>query len=174
MFNGKKLIHIVCCGMNGEIGANNSLLWNIPAELNYFKECTLGHVVLMGRKTYESLPKPLERRVTLEVTGKWNRKCGGCLSEEDILNANLNLALSHSNTLNTDCIFIAGGGQLYKATEKYVDEVWYTRVFNSYPEADTFYELPEGMGIYDSSQIMQFLDKKSGEYVGVQFIKLSK
>ena len=174
MFNGKKVIHIVACGMNGEIGANNSLLWNIPAELNYFKECTLGHVVLMGRNTYESLPKPLERRITLEVTGKWNRKYGGCLSEDDILNANLNLALSHSNTLNTDCIFVAGGGKLYKATEKYVDEVWYTRVFNSYPEADTFYELPEGMSIYDSSQLMQFLDKKSGEYVGVQFIKLSK
>lgn len=174
MYKGKKVIHIVACGMNGEIGTNNSLLWNIPAELNYFKECTLGHIVLMGRNTYESLPKPLERRITLEVTGKWNRKYGGCLSEEDILNTNLNLALSHSNTLNTNCIFAAGGGKLYKATEKYVDEVWYTRVFNSYPEADTFYEIPEGMSICDSSQLMQFLDKKSGEYVGVQFIKLSK
>ena len=174
MLNGKKVIHIAACGMDGEIGANNSLLWNIPAELNYFKECTLGHVVLMGRNTYESLPKPLERRITLVVTSKWNRKHGGCLSEEYILNANMNLALSHSDTLNTDYIFIAGGGQLYKATEKYVDEVWCTRVFNSYPEADTFYEIPSGMSIYDSSQIMQFLDKKSGEYVGVQFIKLSK
>ena len=168
MFNGKKVIHLVCCGMNGEIGANNSLLWNIPAELNYFKECTLGHVVLMGRKTYESLPKPLERRVVYSVS--YPKDCDDYILEDYLYDAvKLSCAL-----VNTDRIFIAGGGKLYKATEPYVDEVWYTRVFNSYPEADTFYELPEGMSIYDSSQLMQFLDKKSGEHVGVQFIKLSK
>ena len=167
MFRGKKVIHIAACGMNGEIGANNSLLWNIPAELNYFKECTLGNVVLIGRKTYESLPKPLERRITLVVSNSGEEHTGD-------LDEALDKGEEWSDLLKTDCIFIAGGGQLYKATEKYVDEVWYTRVFNSYPEADTFYEQPKGMSIYDSSQIMQFLDKKSGEHVGVQFIKLSK
>ena len=173
MFDGKKVIHIVCCGMNGEIGANNSLLWNIPAELNYFKECTLGHVVLMGRKTYESLPKPLERRIVFEVSRRTLESYR--IFEEDVsLEWILEDAAYHASLLNNKYIFIAGGRQLYKDTEKYVDEVWYTRVFNSYPEADTFYEQPKGMGIYDSSQIMQFLDKKSGEYVGVQFIKLSK
>ena len=173
MFDGKKVIHVVCCGMNGEIGANNSLLWNIPAELNYFKECTLGHVVLMGRKTYESLPKPLERRIVFEVSQRTLESYR--IFEEDVsLEWILDDAAYHASLLNNKCIFIAGGGKLYKATEKYVDEVWYTRVFNSYPEADTFYEIPEGMSIYDSSQVMQFLDKKSGEYVSVQFIKLSK
>ena len=174
MFNGKKVIHIVACGMNGEIGVNNKLLWNIPEDMKYFKESTIGHVVLMGRKTYESLPKPLERRVVVRVSRNPVQlncyvKYNTCV--QDVLYVASENLCKH---LNTNCIFVAGGGQLYKATENYVDEVWYTRVFNSYPEADTFYEMPEGMSIYDSSQIMQFLDKKHGEYVGVQFIKLSK
>ena len=57
MYQDKKIIHIVAAGNNGEIGFDNSLLWHIPEDLKFFKESTLGHVVLMGRKTVESLPK---------------------------------------------------------------------------------------------------------------------
>ena len=161
MYNGKKIIHIVSCGMNGEIGVDNSLLWNIPEELKYFKDCTLGHVVMMGRKTYESLPKPLERRVVVRVS-------------RTPITVTKGVTYNLCEHLNTDCIFIAGGSELYKSTEKYVDEVWYTRVFDSYPEADTFYNLPKGLKIYSSSELHKFLNTKSGELVGVQFIKMSK
>lgn len=174
MYQDKKIIHIVACGMNGEIGVDNSLLWDIPEELKYFKDCTLGHVVMMGRKTYESLPKPLERRVVVRVSRTPVTITKGVtynLCVQDFLNvATVNLC----KHLNTDCIFIAGGSELYKSTEKYVDEVWYTRVFDSYPEADTFYELPKGLKICSSSELHKFLDTKSGEIIGVQFIKMSK
>lgn len=64
MYNGKKVYHIVACGLNGEIGKDNKLLWSIPDELKYFKEQTLGHVILMGRKT--------QKGVALTFT-KWKR-----------------------------------------------------------------------------------------------------
>ena len=51
MYKGKKVVHIVARGMNGEIGANNKLLWNIQEDLRFFKKSTIGHVVLMGRNT---------------------------------------------------------------------------------------------------------------------------
>ena len=108
MYQDKKVIHIVACGMNGEIGVDNSLLWNIPEELKYFKDCTLGHVVMMGRKTYESLPKPLERRVVVRVSRTPVTITKGVtynLCVQDFLNvATVNLC----KHLNTDCIFIAG------------------------------------------------------------------
>ena len=59
MYQNKKIIHIVATGYNGEIGFDNKLLWHIPEDLRFFKENSLGHVVLMGRKSYESLPNPL-------------------------------------------------------------------------------------------------------------------
>ena len=149
MYKGKKVFHIVARGYNGEIGANNKLLWSIPEDMKHFKESTIGHVVLMGRKTVESLPKPLTRRIVLEVTTKWNRRYGGSLSEKEILFENLNSAIHNSSLLNTDCIFIAGGGQLYNSTFDIVDELWVTQVEKSYPNADTFYHIPENFELID-------------------------
>lgn len=149
MFQDKKVIHLVARGLNGEIGANNNLLWNIPEDLKFFKESTIGHVVLMGRNTFESLPKPLKRRVVLEVTSKWNRLCGGNLTPHEILQGNLNKAIAICRTLSTDEIFIAGGSQLYNSTFDIVDELWITQVDNLYPEADTFYHIPEGFKLVD-------------------------
>ena len=116
MYQGKKVIHIVARGFNGEIGANNKLLWSIPEDMKHFKESTIGHVVLMGRNTFEGLPKPLTRRIVLEVATKWNRQYGGSLSEKEILLANLNSAIYNSSLLNTDKFFIAGGEKLYNST----------------------------------------------------------
>lgn len=150
MYKGKKVFHIVARGYNGEIGANNKLLWSIPEDLRFFKESTIGHVVLMGRNTFESLPKPLTRRVVFEVTGKWNRMYGGgYLSEKEILFENLNSATHSCSLLNTDCIFIAGGEKLYNSTFDIVDELWVTQVEKSYPNADTFYYIPEDFDLID-------------------------
>lgn len=149
MYQDKKVIHIVACGLNGEIGADNKLLWNIPEDLKFFKDSTIGHVVLMGRNTYESLPKKLSRRIVLEVTSKWNKRYGGNLSQKEILIENMNMAVNHSNLLNTDTIFIAGGAQLYNSTFDIVDELWVTQVFSEYPKADTFYHIPDGFEMFE-------------------------
>lgn len=141
MYKGKKVIHIVARGLNGEIGANNKLLWNIPEDLKFFKESTLGHVVLMGRKTYESLPKKLSRRIVINVSSVKGR-----ISITDYLS----WAVSQCcGDLNTNQIFIAGGAKLYNSTFDLVDELWITQVEKEYPEADTFYHIPDGYEMFE-------------------------
>lgn len=169
MYKGKKVIHIVACGASGEIGKDNKLLWKIREDLQFFKESTLGHVVLMGRNTFESLPKPLSRRSVLEVTRKHNRKYGGTLSREGVLLANLNIATNNCKDLNTDCIFIAGGGEIYKATEKYVDEVWYTLIHENF-DADTFYHVPDGFDVVAETPFKLVVNENTGKFVGVQWL----
>lgn len=148
MFRGKKIAHIVAVGQNGEIGKDNSLLWSITEDLKYFREKTLGHVVLMGRNTIESLPKPLTRRYVLEVSeDSANNFVGGfCerVKKEDALALILDVAVGGTKKLNTDIIFIAGGGQLYKSTEDIVDQIYLTRVNETFDGADTFYKIPLG------------------------------
>lgn len=141
MYQGKKIIQIVARGLNGEIGANNKLLWNIPEDLQFFKESTLGHVVLMGRKTYESLPKKLSRRIVINVSSVKGR-----IHVTDYLSW---VVSQCCEDLNTNQIFIAGGAKLYNSTFDIVDELWVTQVFNEYPEADTFYRIPEGFEMFE-------------------------
>ena len=160
MFNGKKVIHIVATGLCGEIGKDNKLLWSIPQELRWFKQQTLGHVVLMGRKTFDSLPKKLDRRIVLYISGNSGSKTGAC----GLLDG-LNQASWDSNDLNTDCIYIAGGGQLYESTNQFVDEVFITKINKIYTFADTYYNMPENMkcvGVVDS---FESVDRISGDEV---------
>lgn len=149
MYNGKKVIHIVARGLNGEIGANNKLLWNIPEDLRFFKESTIGHVVLMGSNTFESLQKPLNKRITL-VVGR------GGYDDEDkefALKWSLDDSVIYSNDLNNGKFFIAGGSQLYNSTFDIVDELWITQVEGYYPEADTFYHIPKGFKLIDDVHV---------------------
>lgn len=136
MYQGKKIIQIVARGMNGEIGANNKLLWNIPEDLQFFKESTIGHVVLMGRKTYENLPRPLSRRIVLNVSSAKGR-----IPITDYLSWAVS---SCCEDLNTKQIFIAGGAKLYNSTFDITDELWITQVERGYLEADTYYHIPDG------------------------------
>ena len=164
MHNGKKVYHIVACGLNGEIGKDNKLLWCIPDELKYFKEQTLGHVILMGRKTVESLPKVLDRRIVHCVT----RNNG---EDEYELVDYLEDAEWDSNVLKTDKIFVAGGGQLYEATADIADELWITQINQEYLDADTYYKQPDGFEKYWSKQETNCLDRKSQKGVVLTFTK---
>jgi dihydrofolate reductase len=172
MYKGKKVIHILARGKNGEIGKDNRLLWSISEELKYFKDCTLGHVVLMGRKTYESLPKPLERRVVLNVTKFPHNESAFGRSLEMTITDYLDEAEHCCNEiLNTDIIFIAGGSQLYKATENIVDELWITEVDQEYPDADKYYDQPKGFEKYYSKAETNCLDRKHLKGVNLEFTK---
>ncbi|QIW91599.1 dihydrofolate reductase [Acinetobacter phage vB_AbaM_D22] len=143
MYLGRKKVkvcHIVAAGLNGEIGKDNKLLCHIPEDLAYFKKMTLGHAVIMGRKTIESLPNKLSRRAVWEATNRNNN--GDPLY--DGLDSALYAATGSCHFLNTDKIWIAGGASIYKQTEKIVDEVFITRIHHEFPDADTFYNIPEG------------------------------
>lgn len=145
MYQDKKVVHIVARGLNGEIGANNKLLWNIPEDMVHFRDSTIGHAVVMGRKTSESLPTPLKNRVSFVVS---------CQNYDEIdkvfaLGDNLSDAARFSNVLNMDKFFIIGGSQLYNSTFDIVDELWVTQVDKSYPEADAFYQIPKGFTLVE-------------------------
>lgn len=168
MYNGKKVIHIVARGLNGEIGANNKLLWSIPEDLRFFKKSTIGHVVLMGSNTFESLPKPLNKRITLVVS----REDYDDEDKEFALKWGLDDSVIYSNYLNNNKFFIAGGSKLYISTFDIVDELWVTQVDRDYPEADTFYHIPEGFELVNERNGNPFLYSIGVGYSFQKWIKV--
>lgn len=166
MYKGKKVIHLAARGKNGEIGANNELLWNIPEDMKFFRDSTLGHVCLAGRKTVESFPSPLSRRVVCIVSSKKYPHYN--LSNDEQIVWSLSDASDFSDTLNTDKIFIIGGQQLYESTFDIVDELWITEVNESYDHADRFYNIPDDFKMFENSDCM------SSDYVDYRFTKWLK
>lgn len=148
MYKDKKIIHIVARDSKGGIGKDNSLMWNIPEDMKFFRESTLGNVCLVGRKTAESFPKPLSRRVVLEVT-RYPHKTGfGVNRKSNIVNY-LDEAVHISDEfLNTDKIFIIGGQHLYESTFDIADELWVTEVSGDFG-ADKFYNIPKGFRMFE-------------------------
>ena len=166
MYKGKKVVHIVARGMNGEIGANNKLLWNIPEDLRFFKESTIGHVVLMGRNTIESLPKPLPRRICMCVSTKYSNKYPTWLLNEALVDGE-----AYSNCLNTDKIFIAGGAKLFQSTFDITDELWITEVANDVDNCDTWYKIPkDDFTMFEHTNWMEYINPL-GETLTYRFTK---
>lgn len=129
---------IVAVAENNAIGKNNDLLWHLPNDLMFFKQKTLGHFVIMGRKNFESIPekyRPLPNRQNVILTKNKNLKLEGCVISHSIEDA---LLLAKNN--NDEEPFIIGGGQIYKeALEKgLIDKMYITHVMQSF-DADTFF-----------------------------------
>lgn len=160
MFKDKKVIAIVATGSNGEIGKDNALLWHIREELQHFKQVTRGNVLLMGRKTVESLPQPLKGRIVVEAS----RNCVLTTTIEAVLGE----CVWHCDMwLKTDTIYVCGGGQTYKATEEYTDAIILTRIGKSYPDADTFYNVPDGFEKVGNISVGQWRDTISNEILDI-------
>lgn len=124
---------IVAVGKNNEIGRNNDLLWRLPADLKRFKELTTGHAIVMGRKTFESLPNgalPNRRNVVLSRDKSFKPENCTVLSSLD--EAFIKLS-------NEEEIFIIGGGEIYKQALPLADKLYLTRVQAEFPDADTFF-----------------------------------
>ena len=138
MFKSKEVVHIVAVDENMGIGKDGKLLYSIPNDLKYFRDTTLGHSLLCGRKTHDSFPKPLDRRIVQGITSN------GGESSHDILVDGLYVAVNNSHLLNTDKIFIVGGASLYEQTADIVDTLLITEIKSSDKEADTFYTVPDG------------------------------
>ena len=142
MYKDKTIIHIVCMDELGGIGLDNQLLFNIPEDLTYFRNKTLGNACLCGRKTYESFPKMLDRRIIhkLEHYKGWD---GLVTNDKALLELELDLSCDSSNMLNTNSIYIIGGASIYNQTSDIADELLIT-IVDAKVEADTFYTIPDG------------------------------
>lgn len=130
---------IVAVAQNGAIGRNNGLLWHISEDLKYFKGTTMGHPVIMGRKTYESVGRPLPGRRNIVLTR-------GGLEIPQIKNPQTtsmevvdSLEKVFQIAEGDREFFIMGGGMLYNATFGMADKLYITRIFATAEDADTFF-----------------------------------
>jgi dihydrofolate reductase len=117
---------------NGVIGADGDIPWRIPEDFKHFKATTLGHTLVMGRATYDSIGRPLPGRTTIVLTRDPDWKVDGVLVAHD-----LDAALALAQDLPGD-VMIAGGAQVYAAALPIADEQVLTEVHQS-PAGDTFY-----------------------------------
>lgn len=120
---------------NNAIGRDNDLPWHLPDDLKFFKRTTLGKAVLMGRKTYDSMGKPLPNRLNIVVSTDKNLE----LPEEVLLYDNLDDALARLQQVEADEAFIAGGGNIFGQTMDLVDRIYLTRVHTVIEGAEAFF-----------------------------------
>lgn len=123
---------VVAMGLKNEIGNDNQLLWHLPKDLKHFKETTSGHPIIMGRKTFESIGKPLPNRTNIVVSRKkdW-------FQEGILIVGSLKEALKFAKKIDEN-IFILGGGNIYEQTIDMADRLEVTLV-KANLEADTFF-----------------------------------
>lgn len=123
---------VVAVGLNNEIGLDNQLLWHLPKDLKHFKEITSGHPVIMGRKTYESIGKPLPNRTNIVISkkNKW-------FEEGILIVGTIKEAIKFAKKIDEN-IFIIGGGSIYEQTIEFADCIELTIVQETF-EADTFF-----------------------------------
>lgn len=130
-----KLSLICAMASNGVIGRNNSLPWHLPEDLRYFKATTMGHSIIMGRKTWESIGRPLPGRTSIVVTRDADYVAEGAKVVHSIEDA-LRLAESIAVIDGTEEAFVIGGAALYAAAMPVADRFHLTRVHGEV-EGDT-------------------------------------
>lgn len=136
--NNPRVSIIVAAADNGAIGKDNKLLWNIPEDMKRFREVTSGHTVIMGRKTYESIGRPLPHRTNIVISGNPELKIEGCI----VCNS-LEEALKKGKETERDELFILGGSSIYRQSIPYSARLYLTRIKGSY-EADSFFPIDHG------------------------------
>ncbi len=153
MTTDKNISIIVAIASNHAIGKDNDLLWHISEDLKRFKRMTKDHYIIMGKRTYYSLPKrPLPYRTSMIITDVEAEEIDGCVMAYSIEDA---ISKMHP----TDENFVIGGGSIYDQVMDYADTLYITKVHQDF-EADTFFpeiaedewELTEAQEVTDDPQ----------------------
>lgn len=127
---------IVATSTNFVIGKDNDLPWHLPTDMKYFKDTTKGHMVVMGRKCWESIPekfRPLPNRKNIVMTRDTSYVANGAVISHDLEQ----LLVSHENS--HEQVFIIGGAELYKAAFKYANRLFLTQIYSKV-EGDVYLE----------------------------------
>ena len=125
------LIMIAAVAENNALGKKNKLVWHLPNDFKRFKSLTTNHHIIMGRKTFESFPKPLPNRTHIVISRQENYNPGGCIVVDSIEKA---IALCPEN----EDSYIIGGGEIYTLGLQYADIIEITRVHHTF-DADAFF-----------------------------------
>lgn len=120
---GPELVGIAAVARNGVIGADGDIPWRIPADWRRFKRLTLGHTLVMGRKTYDSIGRPLPGRTTVVVTRDRRWRGDGVVVAPTIAEA-----LTLASDREAETVWVAGGGEVYAATWERLDRLELTEV----------------------------------------------
>lgn len=175
---------IVAVAENGVIGAGNQLLWHLPADMKHFKTLTTGHCIIMGRKTYESIGRPLPNRMNIIITRSPNFKAEGCFVvyslEEAIrcaggmergavtMKQGMNDIDSGSESFQ---LFIIGGGEIYRQALPLVHTIYLTEVKHSFV-GDTCFPDLNATEWQEISRISHPADEKN--LYAYDFVELSR
>ena len=130
-FRGLSLI--VATSLNNAIGKANAMLWHLPEDFKFFKNTTWGMPIIMGRKTFESIGKPLPGRTNIIITSNTDWKVEGTIAV-----ANIEDAIKAAEATNAKEIFITGGGEIYKQTMPIANKIYRTLVHTEI-DGDTFF-----------------------------------
>jgi dihydrofolate reductase len=154
---------------NGVIGKDNDLVWHLPADLKHFKKTTNGHYVIMGRKTYESLGKPLPGRVNIVISRRTDYYIEGA-----VVLRSLDAALEFAEGQRQQLVFILGGGTVYKQAMDQSDEMYITEVHGSF-EGDTYFpEISDAQWAENERTDYPADEENSHAYSFVHYLKIAQ
>lgn len=136
-----KVISIAAVGKNGVIGKGSALPWDIPEDMKFFRNSTKEQIVIMGRKTLDSLGGPLPKRENAVITRDANLKVEGAKVFSDIKKA-IEYYRAREKEFAGKNIFVIGGAQIYEAAMDLVDEVWLTEIDSSF-DGDIYFPFYE-------------------------------
>lgn len=125
------IIMIAAVAENNALGKNNEMVWHLPNDFKRFKELTTNHHIIMGRKTFESFPKPLPNRTHIVITHQENYNPEGCIVVNSIEKA-IELCPEDEDS------YIIGGGEIYNLGLPFADIIEITKVHGDF-EADAFF-----------------------------------
>ena len=144
---------IVAKASNNVIGDKNNLIWHLPNDLKHFKNLTTGHPIIMGRKTYESLGRPLPNRTNIIITRDQN-----FIDDQIIITHSLEQALAKANEIQED-VFVIGGGEIYKQAMEYVDVIYLTEVHHEF-NGDTYFPEIDEESFQEVERVHHMKDEK--------------
>ncbi len=153
---------IVAKASNDVIGKDNDLIWHLPADMRFFTQTTKGHIVVMGRRNWDSIPlkyRPLSERINVVITRNADFKHPDCLSFQS-----LEAALTYFKNDKEHDIFIIGGGQIYRdALDKnLVDEMLVTHIEQDF-EGDTWFPAIDAEK-WSKKEILSFIKDEKNAY----------
>lgn len=147
---------IASIGENRELGKSGRLLWRIPDDLKRVKALTTGHPIIMGRKTYESIGKPLPNRTNIVITRDKSYRAEGC-----VVVHSLDEALAKAREVENKEVFIFGGAQIYEEAFPHIDRLYLTTIHANDPDADTFFP--------DYSVFTKAIEKEKRDHGGLDY-----
>jgi dihydrofolate reductase len=158
------IILIAAAAENNALGKDNQLLWHLPDDFKRFKQVTTGHHIIMGRKTFESFPKPLPNRTHVVITRQKNYQPDGCIVVDSLQKA---IAACPKNQDS----FVIGGGEIYKLAMPVADKIDLTRVHTTL-DADTFFpEIDPGQWRLVMSEFHAKDERHAYDFTFEQFLR---